>query len=497
MRLPLRRAMSVVIGITALTSVEASANTFTVFGPTRYVRTTGVPQSVTAQFSVLNPATDFVLRVDTDGVASATIAINGAEVVSPSRFNDHPGRIETPILAGVLNALSVELRGAPGGTLTITVIGADGQAPEIVPTLSEYPNPAGWHNRDVTVSFSCADAISGVQSCPSPILVTTEGRGVVVSGTAIDLAGNTSTASVSLNIDKTAPHLSIASPSNGATLFRSDAQVVWSAADALSGITSAECGSNAAQTVDSGGYMCAWTLGTGLNHLIVAATDAAGNVSTAQLDAILVAQTTNHVSGLSATPPVVEAATASVVTLSARITDDGTVDPAEVLAMRELPSSEAVALTRLVDDGRGGDIVAGDGIYTGQIKISDVTPVVAMFRVSIRRLPGLAMEFSHALALPIILHTTAEESRTQLIDQLRDDDLGSAYQLLGTRLAETNALERIGASGRVKLMEAIASCSVVQATAYFQLCAGEASDGTPFRFFMVPDQSGIWRVMSW
>jgi hypothetical protein len=55
------------------------------------------------------------------------------------------------------------------------------------------------------VSFSCSDNLSGIASCPPPISVTTEGAGQVITGTAVDKAGNSAAVSVTLNIDKTPP----------------------------------------------------------------------------------------------------------------------------------------------------------------------------------------------------------------------------------------------------------------------------------------------------
>jgi hypothetical protein len=90
--------------------------------------------------------------------------------------------------------------------LTIKI---DKTLPAITATVSPAPNAAGWHNSDVTVTFTCIDGTSGIASCSGPVTVTTEGTNQVISGTAVDSAGNTATTSVTLNIDKTAPSLSV------------------------------------------------------------------------------------------------------------------------------------------------------------------------------------------------------------------------------------------------------------------------------------------------
>ena len=77
------------------------------------------------------------------------------------------------------------------------------------PTIEAVPDPApnanGWNNADVTVSFNASDALSGIFSSSSPVTVTNEGAGQIVTGNAMDQAGNTASANISISIDKTAP----------------------------------------------------------------------------------------------------------------------------------------------------------------------------------------------------------------------------------------------------------------------------------------------------
>lgn len=84
--------------------------------------------------------------------------------------------------------------------------------PLISATVSPQPNLSGWHNSNVTVTFACSDTLSGIASCPEPMTVSTEGAGQVVTGTAVDRAGNISVASVILNIDKTPPVAEVSVP---------------------------------------------------------------------------------------------------------------------------------------------------------------------------------------------------------------------------------------------------------------------------------------------
>ncbi len=80
---------------------------------------------------------------------------------------------------------------------------------ETPPTITGSVPPAnanGWYNAPVTASFTCADALSGVATCPASTTLSTDGAGQSVSGTAIDTADNPATTTVSgINIDQTAP----------------------------------------------------------------------------------------------------------------------------------------------------------------------------------------------------------------------------------------------------------------------------------------------------
>lgn len=78
------------------------------------------------------------------------------------------------------------------------------------PTISASALPAananGWRRSIVTVSFDCADNLSGLASCTEDILIDTEGTGSSAVGTAVDLAGNSASDSVDgIDIDFTPP----------------------------------------------------------------------------------------------------------------------------------------------------------------------------------------------------------------------------------------------------------------------------------------------------
>jgi hypothetical protein len=95
-----------------------------------------------------------------------------------------------------------------GNTATTSVrVNLDKGTPSITATVSPTPNANGWNDADVTVTFVCTDGLSGVASCPGPSHVTTEGANRLVTGTVVDNAGNSSIASIRVNLDKSSPSI--------------------------------------------------------------------------------------------------------------------------------------------------------------------------------------------------------------------------------------------------------------------------------------------------
>lgn len=103
------------------------------------------------------------------------------------------------------------------------------------------PNPAGWNNSAVTVTFTCADTLSGIASCPLGTTLSANGRNIHVVGDVVDKAGNVAQALHGpLNIDVTPPNLS-AMPSvapNGNGWNSTDVTFTFSCSDSPSGVAS-------------------------------------------------------------------------------------------------------------------------------------------------------------------------------------------------------------------------------------------------------------------
>jgi large repetitive protein len=174
----------------------------------------------------------------------------------------------------------------------------DESAPTISYSTSPVANGSGWNNTPVTVTFSCADpnladgsAGSGLTSCSTPggtstltpgsasgnvsVLLSTEGAAQAVNASAADQAGNTSTASVNVSIDRTAPTISggATSPPNANGWYQGPVNLAYTCNDpngsnGTPGSGIASCTSSA--TISSEGAGQSYT---------ARATDQAGNTS--------------------------------------------------------------------------------------------------------------------------------------------------------------------------------------------------------------------------
>ena len=187
---------------------------------------------------------------------------------------------------GAKQVISGTARDQAGHTASASVtVNLDKTPPAITAGASPPPNAAGWNNSNVTVTFACTDALSSVEFCQPPAIVSNEGGNQVVSGTARDRAGNTATASVTVNLDKTAPSVAIASPPNGTAVSGASATVSGTVADLLSGVSAVNCNATPG-SLTSGNFSCGLTLALGTNMIAALARDIAGNSATANLTLI-------------------------------------------------------------------------------------------------------------------------------------------------------------------------------------------------------------------
>ena len=306
-------AYLMVIAAAILSNSSAGhAGSFTAYGPRDYLHQTGEPVELSDRFTVRNPDTDYTLEIHNGGydgigdrISSAVITLNGVEVVGPDDFKQNERLIERSITLSAVNELTVELHDTTrGGSITVRITGIDDEPPTISVMAVPPPNAAGWNDSDVTVGFVCDDVTSGIDSCPDPVIVTAEGTGQPVSATAVDLAGNSATATVDVYLDKTKPSISVMAvpPPNAAGWNNSDVTVDFVCDDVTSGIDS--CPDPVIVTAEGAGQPVSAT-----------AVDLAGNSAIATVD-LYVDKTKPSISVMAVPPPNAAGRNNSNVTVS-------------------------------------------------------------------------------------------------------------------------------------------------------------------------------------
>src|ERR687891_619636 len=81
----------------ALTATTGRSADVIVFGPQTFIRSTGGPVTVTRTFTVAAATTEGTLRLANQGVSSAIVSLNGAEVLRPDDFNPDITTIERTV----------------------------------------------------------------------------------------------------------------------------------------------------------------------------------------------------------------------------------------------------------------------------------------------------------------------------------------------------------------------------------------------------------------
>lgn len=165
-------------------------------------------------------------------------------------------------------------------------INIDKTAPTITATAKKADTstytPGSWTNQSVTVHFTCADALLGIDSsCPADVNVSnsTAPAGQMVAGAVSDKAGNEAYANLLVRVDKDAPALAITAPANNTTVSTSSVQVAETASDSPSGLQGLTV-NGAPTSVVGGSFTTNVSLACGSNSITGVATDNAGNETT-------------------------------------------------------------------------------------------------------------------------------------------------------------------------------------------------------------------------
>jgi hypothetical protein len=167
-----------------------------------------------------------------------TITFGGSDATSGLASCDPPTTYSSPDSLSASRSGTCVDRAGNRSAETTYAFKYDATAPQATATTSRQPNANGWFNAPLAVTFSGADATSGLDSCPElQSYGGPESAAALVGGTCLDKAGNGTLASLVVRYDSTAP-IPSATPSrqpdaNG--WYNAPLTVSFAATDALSG----------------------------------------------------------------------------------------------------------------------------------------------------------------------------------------------------------------------------------------------------------------------
>jgi hypothetical protein len=224
--------------------------------------------------AILASALVTVSGTATDDEAVAGVTLNG----QPATLSGANWTAARTLDEGTqtLIAVATDTSGRTGAaTVAVTV---DLTAPTITATAAPSANGAGWSRAGTVVTFTCADAVSGIATCTAPVTISADGE-QTIEGTAVDKAGHTAIATITLKADATAPLLAVEMPVEQAAVYATSAFLAGSVSDSLSGIATVTCNGENAAVVD-GTFQCLATITAGDPRVHVTVTDLAGNTTT-------------------------------------------------------------------------------------------------------------------------------------------------------------------------------------------------------------------------
>jgi RHS repeat-associated protein len=270
-----------------------------IFGPQRFNRTTGAPNEYTVQFAlpagVTSPYTMHVVNGAPNGsnrVSSATIKLNGSQILGPSDFNQQVGVIDRTVSLIANNVLYVKLASKPGSYLTINI---NGQGGITIPVLS-ITQPA-----DGSITKTSPVSVVGTVTGTTPIIVTANPEGTggspmavntngVVNGQvalveginninfiATDATGGRSTIVRRVTLDSHPPIVNLTSPIDNLITNQTSVTVSGTVTDSTT-VTVNVNGTNV--PVSNGSFSISIALVESVNTITIVATDATGNQTT-------------------------------------------------------------------------------------------------------------------------------------------------------------------------------------------------------------------------
>jgi hypothetical protein len=173
--------------------------------------------------------------------ATATVTFTCSDGESGLAANACP----TPVTVSAEQTTTVtrSVTDIAGNTATATAtVKLDRTAPTISAQVLTTPNAAGWFKANVSIQYTCSDGWNTLPAgaCPGNASVTADGVSQV-KGTVTDAAGNSTTITTTVRLDKTAPVVAITGTAP---------QFTCTTTDALSGVAKQATLSSGTQRVN-------------------------------------------------------------------------------------------------------------------------------------------------------------------------------------------------------------------------------------------------------
>ena len=117
--------LSIIVSI-LIFSAFAYAQPFPIFGPNKYLRTTGKPNTYSDTFQACNLGAAYNLVAENgeggkDRLSSASVTLNGQEIIKEKELNQQVDKIEKTVTLQTENTLNVKLASGPGGFIKLSI----------------------------------------------------------------------------------------------------------------------------------------------------------------------------------------------------------------------------------------------------------------------------------------------------------------------------------------------------------------------------------------
>ncbi len=332
------------------------------------------------------PATGLGGAVATYTTPTATDAVDGTDPVNCLPASGSTFAIGTTT---VTCTSTDKASNTTSHTFTVKVVATTG--PVTAPTQAPVANGYGWNNTDVVVTWHWTDSSSPIDIINCSTSTTSSGEGALtLTATCKDQAGNTGTASYTVEVDKTLPLVSITdhpadlSASSSAS-FSFSATDIGGSGIGIDGVT---CKLDANAPAPCLGSQVYTGLGNGSHTFTVTATDVAGNASQVSFTwlvattgpSISVSHVANGSNGWNKTSPVALVITVTPgpapVTSRPTCTDNG--NTLTVTGIASPYGASVVVQGTHVISCTATDTAANTATGTDTVRIDSVKPAVAI-----------------------------------------------------------------------------------------------------------------------